>query len=217
MDYEQARFNMIEQQVRTWDVLDQRVLDLLSTVHREDFVPEAYKKLALADVNLPLLHGQVTMTPKVEARLLQALNITDSDRILEVGTGCAYLTALLSRFGKEVYSIDIFSEFTEAGQKKLAAGNIRNATLITGDAVNGWPDLAPYDVIVVTGSVLLEYKKIQQQLGVGGRLFVIIGESPVMDATLITRVGESEWSGEILFETDLPALIGVTNSSKFHF
>jgi protein-L-isoaspartate(D-aspartate) O-methyltransferase len=217
MDYEQARFNMIEQQVRTWEVLDQRVLNLLSTVHREDFVPEYHKKLALADVNIPLPHGQVTMTPKVEARLLQAVDIAATDRILEIGTGCAYLTALLGRSGKQVYSVDIFADFTAAAQIKLAARNIRNVSLITGDAVQGWAEHAPYDVIVVTGSIPAPSKPIEQQLAVGGRLFVIIGESPVMEASLVTRVKENEWSRESLFETDIPALIGVKTASKFHF
>lgn len=217
MDYEQARFNMIEQQVRTWEVLDQHILDMLSAVHREDFVPGPYKKLALADINIPLMHAQVTMQPKMEARLLQSLNLNKDERILEIGTGCGYLTALLGRLGGEVYSIDIFPEFTSEAGPKLAAHHVNNVTLLTGNAVNGWPDQAPYDAIVVTGSVPALNSHYQQQLNTGGRLFVIVGESPVMEALLITRTGENSWSTESLLETDLPALIGTDKTDSFRF
>lgn len=217
MNYEQARFNMIEQQVRTWEVLDQRVLDMMTSVHREDFVPSAYRKLALADINIPLQHEQLTLTPKVEARLLQSLTISPDDRILEIGTGCAYLTTLLAKLGKEVISVDIFPEFTREAAPRLQQHNVNNVTLVTGDAVNGWPDAGPYDVIAVTGSVPLPNEKIERQLSIGGRLFIIIGESPVMEANLVTRVSETGWSRESLFETDIPALIGVVVSDKFIF
>jgi protein-L-isoaspartate(D-aspartate) O-methyltransferase len=217
MNYEQARFNMIEQQIRTWEVLDQRILNLLADVHREDFIPDVYKKLALADINIPLLHEQVTMPPKLEARLLQSLDISKEDRILEIGTGCAYLTALLAKLGKEVTSIDIFPEFTRQAGAKLAAHNINNVSLITADAINGWSVTAPYDVIVVTGSVPLENKSFQQQLSIGGRLFIIVGESPVMEALLVTRVSDNGWSRESLFETDIPALIGAAQPARFRF
>jgi protein-L-isoaspartate(D-aspartate) O-methyltransferase len=217
MNYEQARFNMIEQQIRTWEVLDQRILNLLADVHREDFIPDVYKKLALADVNIPLLHEQVTMPPKLEARLLQSLDISKDDRILEIGTGCAYLTALLAKLGKDVTSIDIFPEFTLQAGEKLAAHNINNVNLIAADAINGWSLTAPYDVIVVTGSVPLENKSFQQQLSIGGRLFVIVGESPVMEALLVTRVSDNGWSRESLFETDIPALIGAVQPARFRF
>ena len=217
MDYEQARFNMIEQQVRTWDVLEQRVLDTLSTIHREDFVPEPYKRLALADINIPLANGQVTLQPKIEARLIQTLNITDRDKILEVGTGCAYLTAILSRFGKEVISIDMFPEFASEGEIKLNRYNINNVSLITENAIDGWSAQAPYDVIVISGSLPMANREIEQQLNLGGRLFVIVGQSPVMDATLVTRISEDQWTRESLFETDIPALIGAKEISKFKF
>jgi len=217
MNYDLARFNMIEQQVRTWEVLDQRILDLLAVIHREDFIPDTYKKLALADVNIPLLHNQVTMTPKLEARLLQSLNISGADRVLEIGTGCAYLTALLAKLAKNVCSIDIFPEFTRQADPKLAASNLDNVRLITADAINGWPDTAPYDIIVVTGSLPVENPLLQQQLAIGGRLFSIIGESPVMEAMLITRVSENGWHRESLFETDIPPLIGAEIPAKFRF
>ena len=217
MDYEQARINMIEQQVRTWEVLDQRVLDMLSIVHREDFIPSKYKKLALSDVNIPLAHGQVTMQPRIEARLVQALNISNQDKILEIGTGCGYLTAILSKFGHKVISIELYPDFTKEASLHLLDNNIHNATLITGDGIDGWAALAPYDVITITGSMPHANKNIEQQLKIGGRLFVILGESPVMEATLVTRIGQHEWTRESLFETDIPSLIGAKVNSKFQF
>jgi protein-L-isoaspartate(D-aspartate) O-methyltransferase len=186
-------------------------------VHREDFIPDPYKKLAFADVNIPLAHDQATMTPRVEARLLQALDISPVDRILEIGTGCAYLTALLSQLGREVYSIDIFPDFTETARRKLAERQITNVTLLTGDASRGWPEHAPYDVIAVTGSLPAPDREIERQLEIGGRLFAVIGESPVMEATLVTRVGEEAFSREVLFETDLPPLIGAGKADRFRF
>ena len=217
MDYEQARFNMIEQQVRTWEVLDQQVLDLMGSVHREDFIPETYKKLALADVNIPLLHDQVTMTPKIEAKALQAVSISSTDKILEIGTGCAYLTTLLAKSGNHVVSVDIHPEFTRQAAQKLADHGVKNVELHTGNAVNGWSAGAPYDVILVTGSMPMLNPVIEQQLQVGGRLFVIVGLSPVMSAMLITRTSNSSWTRKALFETDLPALIGAETPVKFRF
>lgn len=217
MDLEQARFNMIEQQIRTWEVLDQKVLNLVQKIHREDFIPDPYKQLAFADVNIPLAHGEVTMTPKMEARILQCLDIQVDDKILEIGTGCAYFTALLASAGKEVHSIDIYPGFTERAQPLLDAHGLKNVHLYTGDALHGWPDTAPYDVIAVTGSVPSLIIEHQQQLKVGGRLFVITGKSPIMDAALITRMGQEEWPQESLFETDIPPLVGATKKSDFQF
>jgi len=215
MDFEKARYNMIEQQVRTWEVLDQDVLDLLAAVHREDFVPEAYRRVALADVSIPIGHDEVTMTPKAEARLLQSLLLQPTDKVLEVGTGCGYLTALLARSAQSVVSIDIYDDFTHAAARKLSEHQINNVQLETGDAVNGWPAQASYDAIAVTGSVPVLTEAFQSQLAPGGRLFVIVGESPVMEARLITRIGEQEWSSESLFETDLPPLVGAPRQEHF--
>ena len=217
MNFEQARLNMIEQQIRTWDVLDQKVLDLIARIHREDFIPEEYRQLALADVQLPLLHGQCTMTPKMEARLLQALDIKKSDKVLEIGTGCAYLTALLAASAVHVTSVDIYPEFTEQAAEKLSRYHLNNVTLETGDAAHGWSKNSPWDVIVVTGSVPVLETCFQEQLSDGGRLFVIVGVFPVMEAMLITRIGKHEWSREVLFETDLPALISAPVPVKFKF
>jgi len=215
INFEQARINMIEQQIRTWEVLDQNVLELIAEIHREDFVPVEYHQLALADVQIPLAHQQVTMTPKVEARLLQALEIQKTEKVLEIGTGCAYLTALLARSSHHVTSVDIFSEFTSEATIKLTRHGIQNVTLETGDAIRGWSSQSPYDVIVVTGSVPLLDTCFQEQLNHGGRLFIITGVSPVMEALLITRVGANEWLKESLFETDIPALIGAPATSAF--
>jgi len=215
MDFEKARYNMIEQQIRTWEVLDQDVLDLIATVHREDFIPEAYRRVALADVNIPLGHGEVTMTPKVEARLLQSLLLTPRDKVLEIGTGCGYLTALLARSADTVISVDIYEDFTRQAGPLLAQHGIHNVQLETGDAVEGWQARAPYDAIAVTGSVPVLTESFQSQLALGGRLFVIVGESPVREALLITRIGDQEWSSESLFETDLPPLAGAPRKPHF--
>ena len=217
MNFEQARSNMIEQQIKPWDVPNQSVLDLISEIHREDFVPDEYKRLAFADTRIPLAHGQVMMTPKVEARLLQALEIKPEDEILEIGTGCAYLTALLAKSGQHVLSIDIHPEFTEQASLKLQQHDINNVTLEPGNAVHGWQQSSPYDVIVFTGSVPFLEDCIQQQLKIGGRLFVITGQSPVMEARLITRISEHDWHDEVLFETDLPELEGAAQVEPFKF
>jgi len=217
MNFEQARSNMIEQQIKPWNVPNQSVLELISELHREDFVPDEYKRLALSDTRIPLAHGQVTMTPKVEARLLQALDIKPEDEILEIGTGCAYLTVLLAKSGHHVLSVDIHPEFTAQAKSKLQQHDIHNVTLESGDAVHGWQQSSPYDVIVFTGSVPFLEESIQQQLKPGGRLFVITGQSPVMEARLIRRISENDWQDEVLFETDLPALEGATQIEAFTF
>lgn len=217
MNFEQARFNMIEQQIRPWDVLDQRVLDLVARIHREDFIPEEYRPLALADTPLPLAHGQYTMPPRLEARLLQALDVHQNDKVLEVGTGCAYLTALLAASARHVTSVDIYPDFTEQAAGKLARYQINNITLETGNARQGWSKHAPYDVIAVTGSVPVLEPYFQEQLADGGRLFVIVGSSPVMEALLITRIEKQAWSREVLFETDIPPLAGAEPPKKFRF
>lgn len=217
MNFEQARSNMIEQQIKPWDVPNQSVLDLITEIHREDFVPDEYRRLALADVRIPLAHDQVTMTPKVEARLLQALEIKLDDEILEIGTGCAYMTTLLAKSGHHVHSIDIHPDFTEQAKLKLQQHDIQNVTLECGNAIHGWQQSSPYDVIVLTGSVPVLEDHLQQQLKIGGRMFAIIGQSPVMEAKLIKRVSEDEWHNEILFETDLPELEGATQVETFKF
>jgi len=215
IDIEQARFNMIEQQVRPWDVLDQRVLDVMSTTPREDFVPEKYRSLAFADINIPLGHDQVMMAPKTEGRLLQVLDIQATDSVLEIGTGSGYLTACLSRLGNHVASIEIFPEFREEAAVKLAAHGYRNVTLKEGDAANGIGSDTRYNVIAVTGSLPLLHRQFHDNLAVGGRLFIISGIPPVMEALLITRIDERNWSRESLFETSLPPLLHATQPQRF--
>ena len=215
MNLENARFNMIEQQIRPWDVLDQRVLDLLNELPRENFVPQRYRKLAYMDTTIPLGNDQVMMPPRVEARILQALNIQADETVLEVGTGSGYVTALLASLGDHIYSVDINAEMTRTAGDKLADHGISNVTLETGDAARGWDAHAPYDVIVITGSLPLLPVNFKQALKIGGRLVAIVGDSPVMEVVLITRVGESEWAQETLFETDLPALINAPEPERF--
>jgi protein-L-isoaspartate(D-aspartate) O-methyltransferase len=207
INLEEARRNMIEQQIRTWDVLDQRILDVLAMTPREDFVPRKYRNLAFTDVEIPLEYGQVMMSPKVEGRLLQALSLKTHERVLEVGTGSGYLTACLSQLCANVLSVDIFSGFSDAAQSKLT--NYRrggNVTLRVGNAAHGWGN-QHYDAIAMTGSLRQAPTVWRQQLLVGGRLFVVVGQPPVMQALLITRVGAHEWTQESLFDTDLPPLI----------
>lgn len=215
MNLENARINMIEQQIRPWEVLDQRVLDLLNKVPREDFVPQRYRKLAYADTTISLGNDQVMMPPRVEARILQGLNIQPNESVLEVGTGSGYVTALLANMGEHVYSVDINAEMTRTAGDKLADHGISNVTLETGDAARGWDAHAPYDVIVITGSLPLLPDSFKQALQLGGRLVAVVGDSPVMEVVLITRVGESEWTQETLFETDLPPLINAPEPERF--
>ncbi len=215
MNLEQARFNMVEQQIRTWEVLDQRVLDLMSQVPREEFAPPAYRNLAFADTCIPLGHGQSMMCPRVEARLLQALQIEPDEHVLEIGTGSGFVTALLARMAARVTSVEIHDSLRRDALAKLESHGIDNVELHTGDASHGWEPGAPYDVIAVTGSVPVLDECFQKLLAVGGRLFVIVGQEPAMEALLITRTGPSQWTTDDLFETVVPALIGVQQPERF--
>jgi len=213
---EQARFNMIEQQVRTWEVLDQTVLDLLQQVPREDFVPAQYAGLAFADLEIPLGHGESMLSPKMEARVVQSLALKKTDTVLEIGTGSGYLTALLAKLAKHVYSVERIPELTADAAARLRSHGISNVTLEAGDGAQGW-DAGTYDVIVLGGSVPLLAPALQQSLNIGGRLFAVIGEAPAMEATLITRVGADAFRTDILFETCIPALINAPQPERFTF
>ena len=204
-NFELARHNMIEQQVRPWEVLDQRVLDTLAAVPREDFVPQRYRKLAFSDVAIPIGHGEVMLKPNVEGRILQALAVQPTDHVLEVGTGGGYLTACLARLAASVVSVDIVPEFIEAARQKLKAHGLGNVVLHAGDASRGWGEHR-YNAIAVTGSVAAVAEVWSRSLSLGGRLFIVAGQPPVMEALLITRVGEEEWVRESLFDTELPPL-----------
>jgi len=217
MDVEQTRYNMVEQQIRPWEVLDQQVLDLLFKVKREEFVPPQYRSLAFVDMEIPLGHGEKMLAPKIEARLLQELSIRPGDRILEVGTGSGYMTALLASLGGHVDSVDIVPEFTQAAAAKLAAHHITNVTLEIGDAARGWNKQAPYDAIVITGSVPILPEVFKQGLGRGGRLIAIVGELPVMEARLITRVGDGAFNSIGLFETCIAPLKNALQPKRFVF
>ena len=217
MALKQAQFNMIEQQIRPWDVLDQKVLDLLGRIAREDFVPEAYRNLAYADISIPIGHDQFMMPPKVEARMLQALDLHHTDRVLEIGTGSAYVTALLAMLACQVDSVDIFEDFQKSADVRMRAHKLDNVTLAVGDASQGWSGHGLYDVIAITGSLPELPDVFQQSLNRGGRLFAVVGEAPVMEAVLVRRVGEKEFSREPLFETVLPALKHALAPARFVF
>lgn len=215
LDFEQARFNMVEQQIRTWEVLNDRVLDILRTVPREQFVPAQHRLLAFADLSIPLPHDQAMLEPKVEARILQALDPKPSEQALEIGTGTGYFAACLAHLAAHVTSVDIFADFTEMAQSNLNAHAVSNVTLETGDASSGWDDGRRYDVIAVTGSLPELHHGFHQSLNVGGRLFLIVGTTPIMEALLITRVAEDQWTRESLFETKTQALINAPFTKTF--
>lgn len=191
MDIEQARLNMIEQQIRTWEVLDQDVLDLLNEIHREEFIPDSYADLAFADTAIPIGHEQITMPPKLEARLLQSLSIKADDSVLEIGTGCGYLTTLLAKSAKHVKSIDIFPDFIAAAKLKIAKTGLTNIELENCDAYTLLEQTTKYDVIVLTASLPSLDERFIDLLNNAGCLFVIVGESPVMEACLFTKQNDS--------------------------
>ena len=214
---ELARSNMIEQQIRPAEVLDQRVLETISDTPREAFVPETYQDLAFSDINVDLGNAEVMMKPIMEARILQALNIQPGDKILEIGTGSGYLTALLAKLGGHVESVEIEPEILNLAKTRLANQGITNVTLVQGDASEGWNQNETFDVIAITGSFPILPESFQKQLTVGGRMVVIVGQSPVMEALLITRAAEDQWVTQALFETDFPALRNVEQPQAFTF
>jgi len=217
MDFEQARFNMIEQQIRPWEVLDSRVLDLLNHVHREDFVPPQYRELAFVDMNIPLGEGEVMMQPKIEARLLQELSPQSTDIVLEIGTGSGYLTALLATMGKYVYTVEIRPQFHESVGERLAAKGFENVTLELGDGARSWDKHKPYDAIILTGSVPIMPNSFRESLAPGGRLVAIVGQPPIMEALVTRRVHETGWQTTSLFDTSLPPLINAETPPAFVF
>ncbi len=217
IDIERARFNMAEQQIRPWEVFDDRVLEVMQKVPRERFVPHAYRELAFADLRIPLGHGEVMMEPKVEARMLQALEIRPTDHILEVGTGSGFVTACLATLGNSVVSYDIHEDFVESAGDKLARQGINNVRLHTGNPLEleALPQ-AGFDVVAVTGSMPFYDPALEAVLAPGGRLFQVVGESPVMHAMRVVRRGD-EFVQEYLFETDLPPLRHIPVPRHFRF
>lgn len=214
---EQSRFNMVEQQIRTWNVLDQDILDLLYQVKREEFVPAAYRFMAFTDMEIPLEHDAVMLAPKMDARILQELNIRKTDKILEIGTGTGYMTALLAQLGAHVHSVEIVPELHAMARINLQTHDVTNVTLEQGDAARGWPDHGPYDVIVLTASTPVLPEAFQQSLVSGGRLFAIVGEEPVMEALLITCITPGNYSSTRLFETCTAPLKNALQREQFHF
>ncbi len=214
---EKTRYNMVVQQIRPWYVFNDEVLDLLYEIRREEFVPQAYRQAAFVDMKIPLGQEQVMLEPKMEARILQELHIRKTDKILEVGTGSGYMTALLAKLGAHVYSVEIIPEFKNIAATNLRAHDIDNVTLEQGDAAHGWPEHEPYDVIVITASTPVLPDSFKNSLNVGGRLFAIIGEDPVMKAELITCIAPGEFTTALVFETSIPALINAAQAEKFVF
>ncbi len=217
MNLEQARFNMVEQQVRPAEVLDQDVLDLLLAVKREEFVPPAYRLLAFADTEIPLGHGATMLTPRAEAYALQALQLKHQERVLEIGAGSGFMAALLAAHAQHVWSIEIEPELAETARRNLKHQGIDNVTVEVGDGIHGWSAHAPYDAIMVSGSMPRLPADLLAQLKVGGRLFAVVGEMPVMEAQLITRVAEDSYQTVNLFETLAAPLANAPQPDRFVF
>lgn len=214
---EQARFNMIEQQIRPCEVLEGRILKLLEEVRREDFVPASKKGLAFADLEIPLGHGVAMWQPKLEARVVQELHLASSDKVLEVGTGSGYLTALMSALAKHVTSVEIASELSAFAKQNLQSYRRENITLEVGDAAQGWGNGASYDVIVLTGSTPVLPQAFQNSLNIGGRLFAIVGDAPVMEAKLITRVAQDVFTTVNIMEANVALLQNAQQPKRFEF
>ncbi len=215
MNIEQARFNMIEQQIRPWEVLDPQVLDLLFVVKRENFTPPAYRNLAFADMEIPLGEGQSMLAPKIEAKLLQELGLRKTDKVLEIGTGSGYMAALLAARAEHVVSVENRPALAEQARRNLAAAGVANVTVETGDGTAGWAARGPYDAIVVSGSLPEVPQALLKQLRPGGRLAAIVGTAPVMEAVLVTCTGEGVYNTVNLFETVVPPLDGVAAKPAF--
>ena len=217
MNFEQARFNMIEQQIRPWDVLDADVLHLLSVVKREDFVPLAHKALAFVDMEIPLGHGQCMLAPRVEARMLQDVAVQKHEKVLEIGAGSGYMAALLAHRAQRVISLEINPELAAMARTNLQKAGITNAEVRQFDGAKGTPAEGPFDVIVLSGSVAEVPPALLANLKVGGRLIAIVGDEPMMRATLITRTGEADFKTSQPWDTVAPRLLNFPEPSPFHF
>lgn len=212
MNQEQARDNMIKQQVRTWEVSDPRVVAVLYKFPREEFVPESWRELAYSDTNIVINETSCMLFPGMEARMLQALNVQSGERVLELGTGCAYMTALLTDLSGDVISLDT-NDCVQSGIRE----NLKNVQFEKGSLIEGWQDKGSFDVIVLNGSVQSVPQGLLEKLNPGGRLFAVIGEQPAMSATLITRSKDLSLTEEILFETSLPRLQSAAEEDIFSF
>lgn len=217
MNFEQARFNMIEQQIRPWNVLDQDVLDLLHVVKREQFVPEAYHALAFADVEIPLPGGESMLAPKIEARILQEVMVKKHENVLLVGAGSGYMAALLAHKARQVTAVEISPELKKLAEQNLSKAGVTNATVELGNGAEGWAQGAPYDVIVISGSLPVLPEAFLKELKVGGRIAAIVGEPPVMSCNIVTRVSDSAYDTVKVFETNVKPLTGAPVPSHFEF
>lgn len=222
LDVEKARYNMVEQQVRTWEVLDQSVLDLLLVVKREEFVPPAYRALAFTDMEIPLKvdgadTGEFMFAPKVEARFLQELGIRTHEHVLEIGTGSGFMAALAAHKAQHVLTVEIDERLARFGADNLARAGVRNVKVDVGDGARGWAARAPYDVIIVSGSLPALPDALLSQLKVNGRMAVIVGTAPVMTAQIVTRVGDGAYDRLPLFETNVKPLRNAWRPSSFRF
>lgn len=217
MNLEQARFNMIEQQIRPWDVLDSQVLQLLAVVKREDFVPTAHRALAFADMEIPLPGGQCMLTPRVEARMLQDLAVRKHEKVLEIGAGSGYMAALLAHKAQRVISLEIIPELAAMARNNLQKAGIHNAEARLGDGSKGIPVEGPFDVIVLSGSVAEIPQSLLANLKVGGRLAAIAGDEPMMRATFVTRTAEAAFQTSQPWDTVAPRLVNFPESSRFTF
>jgi protein-L-isoaspartate(D-aspartate) O-methyltransferase len=217
MNVEQARFNMIEQQIRTWEVLDPQVLDLLFQVKREDFVPPQHRALAFADLEIPLGHGESMLQPKVEARVLQELALQPHENVYEVGTGSGYLTALLASRARHVTSVEVYTDLEERAAANLRAANIRNVTLLQGDGARAPLAESAFDVIVLGGSTPILPQAFLDRLAPGGRLFAVVGDAPVMKAVLVRQPVPGAFQHAELFETVLKPLVNAAQPPRFRF
>ena len=217
MNFELARHNMVEQQIRTWTVLDFQVLETMEHFPREDYVPEAYRRVAYADIAIPLDHGQEMMHPKLEAHALQVAAVKKTDNILEIGTGSGCMTAMLAGLGKHVDSVDIFPDFQKSAMAKLKKHGLTNVTMIEGCGSKGWGEKDQYDVVVITASMPELPQQYIDSLAVGGRLFAIIGEGQTMQAISVVRTHGDSWEQNSLFETELPIMVNASKPAEFIF
>jgi protein-L-isoaspartate(D-aspartate) O-methyltransferase len=215
-DFERARFNMVEQQIRTWDVLDQDVLDLLFRVHREDYVPDAYRELAFADLEIPLGDGECMWTPKMEARVAQIVGVRRDESVLEIGTGSGYLCALLASMAGDVTSVEIHPRLAAEARAKLKRAGIANARIEVGDGAQGYGD-AEYDAVVLTGSTPVLPDSWLRQLRPGGRLFAVVGDAPAMTARILRWTAPGAIASEDLFETVIAPLRNAAQPPRFVF
>ena len=217
MDLEQARTNMVKQQIHCCEVFDEAVLQAFNEVPRENFVPTEYKKFAFAEMSIPLPHGEIMFCPKEEAQMVQSLALKPDDNVLEIGTGSGYITAILASLVKQVTSVDVYPEFTQQAQTRLQQLARHNVTFATGNAADGWPGSAPFTAILISGSVLQLPRAFGELLSPGGRLFAIVGQAPAMMAQVFVKTEQGDWRSDVCYETMVPRLLGAADAPTFVF